>query len=336
MRRSSLLLLLLAAGMAGCASTTTDPFGNKVAVPDEEARQAALAEAEKQRRKFENVLLKLDQSMESYSRALANRGANRADLQRERLQKLIRDLVLDRGSQAFNKPVDSKEAAAGPMSIGDNFYRLRATAIDGSNERNQGIALAALGFSDQPEVMSTIVQGAQLDKPYLIDRAVFGLAMLRAPDTPPGVLAAIVENEKLSDASRTQAAWALYRIQERSSRGPEVESAWQRLAARAGKTMPAGALVQIVRGLGLTRDSKHANLVVPHAKSNVPLLRMATANALARMNAQEQFETLLDLIGPGETVPNVRLAARKALRALAGQVDYVYDVEAWRKAFERK
>ena len=40
--------------------------------------------------------------------------------------------------------------------------------------------------------MPTILQGAQLSDPYVVDRAVLGLAILRAPTTPPGILEAVV------------------------------------------------------------------------------------------------------------------------------------------------
>ena len=43
------------------------------------------------------------------------------------------------------------------------------------------------GFAGRNEVMQTILQGAQLANPELVDRAVFGLAILKAPQTPPGV-----------------------------------------------------------------------------------------------------------------------------------------------------
>jgi hypothetical protein len=62
---------------------------------------------------------------------------------------------------------------------------------------------------------------------------------------------------------------------------------------------------------------------------------MAAALALGRMNAQGSWKKLLELLGPQETVQNVRLVARKALAALAGGVDHGYDIDAWRKTFDR-
>ncbi len=335
-----LLLLLSAASFTGCATGPSDPLQgvNRVAVPDEAARQKALAEADKQRRKFETVLIKLDQAMETYAQALANRGSPRADTQAENVEKLIRDLVTDRGSQVFRKPVNAEDAKLERVNEAPTNYfeRLRAAAIDGTHPHYQGIALAALGFSARDDVMPIILQGAQLDDPLLVDRAIFGLAILRAPDTPPGVIGAVIDDRDASDNSRAAAAWALYRLQERSNRESEIVEIWRRLAGRGPGAVPAGALVQALRGLGLTRDKKHAGLVAPFLDNNVPLLRMAAAGALARMNAQEHAPEIIDLLGPAESVPNVRLHARKALQALAGDLDYGYDVDAWRKAFERK
>lgn len=327
MNRSIVLLLLPLAACAGGPKSIGDY--ETVAVPDEQARQKALREAEARRRDFEGTLLKLDQAMESYARALANRGISRADTTAEQLEKMIRDTVLDRDYVAYGKGLPNKP-------IGDIFHRLQAAAIDGINPYHQGIALAALGFSDDKSVMDTILQGAQLEEPTLIDRAVFGLAMLRAPNTPPGVLARIIEDNNLPDASRTQAAWALYRLQGVSTRTPEIVTAWRRVLGEGLVTPPPGVLVQAVRGIGLTRDAANADLIAPKLRDPTALVRMAAADGLARMNSQRHADDLIVLLGPEESVPNVRLHARKALQELAGRVDYGYDVAAWRKAFIRK
>ena len=99
--------------------------------------------------------------------------------------------------------------------------------------------------------------------------------------------------------------------------------------------MPPGVLVTAARGLGLAGDAANAALVAPLLKHPVPRIRMASALALGRMNAQEHWRELLALIEPAESVQNVRLHARKALAALAGNKDYGYDLAAWRKVFDR-
>jgi hypothetical protein len=323
MNRLAVPLLLLAA----CASSPTTDL-RREAAPELESREESLQRAEQRRRDYQFALVKLDQMMESYAQALANRGTLRADQQIGKLEKAIRDTVLDLAPVEVGKD-------APPHRPGENYRRLQASAADGSKPAEQAIALAALGFSGQVEVMPTILQGAQLADPQMIMRAVFGLAVLRAPSTPPGVLAAIVENTKLDEANRTQAAWAIYNLQDVSERKQEIVAIWRRLLTEQRDTLPAGVTVQAVRGLGLARDEANTELVATFLKHPVPKVREVAAVALGRLNAQKHADDLIELIGPKESVPNVRLAARKALQELAGQQDYGYDVAAWRKAFDR-
>ncbi|MCK5945052.1 MAG: HEAT repeat domain-containing protein, partial [Planctomycetes bacterium] len=93
--------------------------------------------------------------------------------------------------------------------------------------------------------------------------------------------------------------------------------------------------VTAIRGLGLNGDATHADLIAPLLRHPVPRIRMSSALALGRMNAQQHWQDLLKLLEPQETVQNVRVHARKALAALAGNKDYGYDLAAWRKVFER-
>lgn len=325
MNRSAVPLSLLL--LVACASSPATDI-RREAAPELESREESLQRAEQRRRDYQLVLVKLDQMMESYAQALASRGTLRADQQLGKLEKAIRDTTLDL------TPVEVGKDAP-PHRPGENYRRLQASAADGSKPAEQAIALAALGFSGQVEVMPTILQGAQLADAHLVTRAVFGLAVLRAPSTPPGVLAAIAENPKLDEASRTQAAWAIYNLQDVSERKEEIIAIWRRFLGEQRDTLPAGVIVQAVRGIGLARDGANTALVVPFLKHPVPKVREATAVALGRLNAQQHAEDLIQLIGPKESVPNVRLAARKALQELAGQQDYGYDVAAWRKAFER-
>jgi hypothetical protein len=295
-------------------------------VPEEEARAREQLAADAKRRDYPAVLVRLDQAMDSYVQALASRGEARADAQAERLYKLVQDAVLDRGLARATDPLPDG---------GETFQRLKATAKDGSDPASQAIALAALGFSGRHDVMPVIQQGVQLDDPFLVDRAVLGLAVLRAPDTRPGLLEAIVLRPQHPEDGRVQAAWALYRLQGVvTDVGPYV-AIWRRLLTEARDAVPAGVLVQALRGLGLARDAANAELAASFTRHPVPLVRVAAAIALGRMNAQQQWEALVALLEPSERTENVRLAARKALAQLAGGVDHGYDVGAWRKTFDR-
>lgn len=321
MIRPALVVPLL---LAACSSSP-DPQ-NRVPAPEEAKRELDLRKADEHRRDFQATLIRLDQAMDSYVHALASRGETRADQQAERLEKSIRDMVLDTG------PVSSRSPAPSP---GENFRHLQAAAADASDKYHQGIALAALGFSGQRDMMPLILPGAQSDDPFLVDRAVLGLAVLRAPSTPPGVLAAICERTKHPEEGRAQAAWALYCIQSASENQAEIVAIWRRFVGEQREALPPSVLVTAIRGLGLARDVANADLVGPFLEHPTPRLRMAAAIALARMNAQKYAPALIERLQPAETVQNVRLAARKALSDLAGGDDYGYDVTAWRKVFDR-
>lgn len=324
------LLTLLPILFAGCA-TSPDPKSEPA--PEETERHRALQKAEERRRDINTVLLRLDQSIDSYVKELSSRGEIRADQQADRLERTIREMVLDQG-------LERSEIAGGAVKSevlppGENFRRLQALAADGSEPRNQAIALAALGFSEKLEMMPIILQGAQLSDPFVVDHAVLGLAVLRSPATPPGVLAAIVEKQDHPEDGRVQAAWALYRLQPMSNHAAEIQAIWRRLLTERRDSVPTGVLVSAVRGVGLARDPASAALVASFLKHPTARVRMAVCVALARMNAQDHAAGLIELLGPQETVQNVRLSARKALADLAGGDDYGYDVGAWRKVFER-
>jgi HEAT repeat protein len=238
---------------------------------------------------------------------------------------MLHDIVLDERTY-------SSEGTGQPRR-GDNYERLLAVAADTSIPDNQGIALAALGFSGLPEVMPVILQGAQLADPLRRDRAVLGLAVLKDARTPPGVLIQIVEDASYPEDGRAQAAWALYQLQETNLKQDEIIAFWRRLLQDRRPEMPSSVIANAVRGLGLTRKAEHADLVAACTKDQLPRIRMLAAIALARMNATKHWPALVELIGPGESKPNVRLAAQKALVHLAGGQDRGYDVAAWQKLF---
>jgi len=319
MRTFATLSLLLFA-----ACTSSAPRTEPAVEEADRARQQQ--EADNRRRDFRAVLVRLDQAMDSYVQAVSQQGEFRADAQAERLYKLIQETVLDRGA---HRPDQVR------VKPGETMAVLTARATDGSNPDEQGIALAALGFSGQADVMPTILQGAQLSDPYVVDRAVLGLAVLRAPQTPPGVLEAIVLKAGHPEDGRVQAAWALYRLQQAFERPDPIVAIWKRLLTEHRDLLPGGVLVTAVRGLGLTRDAAHGDLVASFLTHPTPRVRMAAALAIGRMKSQAHWQQLLALIEPQETVQNVRLAAVKALVELAGGVDHKYDIAAWRKTFDR-
>lgn len=325
MNRSLALLALLP--LACACSTTSDPAVG-TADPNQVQTEKDANKLEQKRRDFRRVLVRLDQGMDSYVTAMANRGDPRADHQIERITKLLQDTVLDmKARDGKNRAIDHEPGA--------NYRALQALAKDGSLPDQQAIALAALGFSGDMKMMPIILQGAQLSDPFLVDRAVLGLAVLKCPETPTGVLTAIVENPKHPEDGRAQAAWAIYQIQTVTADQSEIAKIWRRFLGSEQHKLPPSVISTAIRGLGLTGDTAHVDAVLPLLKHPTPRLRMASAVALGRMNAQKHWRDLLELLKPQESNPNVRLSARKALARLAGDRDYTYDVAAWQKVFER-
>jgi predicted small lipoprotein YifL len=320
MRPLAPLLSLFALAACGSSPPTTEP-AVEVAQQDRHAR-----EQDAKRRDFNAVLIRLDQAMESYVSMVQRQGEMRAGVQVDRIYKLINETVLDTGTY------DARQKRPEP---GDTLKRLTALATDSSNVEHQAIALAALGFSNREEVMPTILQGAQLSDPYLVDRAVLGLAVLRSPKTPPGVLEAIMLKPSHPDDGRAGAAWALYSIQEASEDPAPFVAVWRRVLTEHGDTLPGLVIVSAVRGLGAARDPANGDLVAKYLKHKAALVRMAAAVAIGRMRSQKHWEDLLALLDPQETEQNVRLCASKALASLSGGIDWKYDVAAWRKVFER-
>lgn len=322
-----MLQRLLTAGLllltCACASTADNPDTKPQPEPDLEKEALRQIEDNKDRRDFPRVLLQLDQTLESYAKALYQRGTPRADQELLKLEKMIRQLV--------NGEQDFKDEKVRHFS---NKARLMALAADGSDTINQGIALTALGFAEGSDVMPVILQGAQLPDPQLVDRAVLGLAILRDASTPPGVVIAVLENKKHPEDGRLQAAWALTVLQETSLHTEEIVAEWRRVLGDAESYHPL-VLASALRGIGLTRKTDDAALVARYLQHPTPKVRISAAVALGRMNAQDHWKDLLLLISNAETVPNVRLAARKALQTLAGGVDRGYDDALWRREFDR-
>jgi hypothetical protein len=327
MNRSLALTPILFSALLAACSTGAPVRQDKV--PNLVERQEDLKALESKQKDFQATLIRLDQAIDEYVTALANRGDQRADDQAEKLFNHLRKEVLDDGPRA-------KPAKGTPVrGKGYVFAKLKALAIDGTYPERQAIALTALGFSGRTEVMNDILQGARLDDPYVVDHAVLGLAILRSRDTPPNVLAAIAENPKHPEDGRVQAAWALYRVQTSCLDQSEIAKIWTRHLGPMRMELPPGIIVTAIRGLGLTTNPEYAGLIVPMLKDPTPRIRMSAALALGRMNAQDHWQDLLALLKPQESVQNVRLSARKALARLAGNHDYGYDVAAWQKVFER-
>lgn len=316
MPTSSTIAPLLCALLVACAGSSNMPAPGTVdpeVMKTERERMREIKAAAGKKEDFAQVMIDLTQTIDSYTTALSNRGVATADKKAENLSNSISKLV-ER-----------------------NYAELERAASDSADPYYQSIALSALGFSKRPDAMPVILQGAQTSNEAVVSSAVFGLAILQDARTPPGVIIAVIENPAFKEDTRTGAAWALYRLQESMPENPDIVAYWVKLLQRPMLDIsPPAVAMNAVRGMGLARKPGHAALVAPFASHPTPKVRAAAAIALARMNAQDQLEALLALIGPAERNPDARLAGRKALVALAGGEDCEYDVARWRAVFQRK
>ena len=196
--------------------------------------------------------------------------------------------------------------------------------------------LAALGFSSRPEALDPILNAIHDDDPVIVTAAAFALGILKDSRTPPQALVALIDDRSLSEQSRIGAAWSLFQVQGALHDPAPVYRIWMRLLTEPQDELPPWIAVQALRGLSRSRTPENAGLVEPYVTSPTPLVREAAALCLGYLGNRDSYVVLLTRIGPRETNPNVRLAARKALQALAGNIDRGYDVSEWRRVFRTK
>lgn len=306
-----LLCLSTCALAAGCASPPKGQLDPTVeeAIIKRRAQQEALRRYQED---FDKVILDLDKAMDSYVASTVNSEYQRAERKASGLDDFIRETVTKQ------------------------FDRLIMAADDPTNPNYRAKAVAALGFSNRPEALDPILNGVRDDDPVIATAAAFGLGVLKDPRTPPQVLVALVENPNLDEQARIGAAWSLFQVQEVLHDPRPVYQVWMRLLTEPQNELPPWIAVQALRGLSRSREPAHAALVEPYVTSPTPLVREMAALCLGYLGNRDSYVVLLSRIGPEELNPNVRLAARKALQALAGNIDRGYDVAAWRRVFLTK
>jgi HEAT repeat protein len=307
------LLVAAVGALLGASCSSAPPAPEK-----SEAIESEFAEIDKEetatrerQQAFERVLSDTDRMLERYASAITTQGAAKLDRVAVSLEAHLR------------------------KSVEQYFDRFMAAAEQRDFPRNRAIALGALGFSGRREALDPLLNGLGDDNAEVVANATFGVAMLKDARTPPEYLARILEGEKFDEGVRAGAAWALLRVQEVVVDPKPIEQIWVRVLERPIDPKEAGVSVSALRGVGAMREERLAPIVERYVSHPTPLVRQAAAVALGRIGARSSYPALIALIGPAEENPNVRLAARKALQALAGDIDRGYDVEEWHRVFER-
>lgn len=320
------LLSLLAA-----CSTTPKSRGVR-----DDSLEAEFAKRIEQRKAYDaalnelpRVLLDLDKAIDKFYESIHRGADHRVVTRRTALEKLIRDKTRR------------------------HFDALIATADNPKHVGNRGIALAALGFVDEPRstgktkknsdrnyvetALNSLITALNDPDNHIVNQAVHGIGMLRAQNTPTKAIAGILEDSRESTGIRRASAWALMRVQPHlaGDRKNAILPIWLRLLSQPIGTLEPEIAVQALRGLGQFRRAEDARSVEPYCDHPMALVRISACVALGRQKNQDSHKKLFQLLQPSESNRNVRLAARLALTALAGGKDRGYDLKKWEKLFQR-
>jgi len=301
---SSVLFIAGSLALAGCSSA---PAGQRDPVIEQEfLRERKEAE---QKEEFSLALIHLDQVMFEYQERI----------RRSENEKAARE------SEALLKWLENTAAKYKPELI---------AALSSDQARQRGIAAAALGFTDHSDVLAPILNLVD-DKDLLVRvNACFGLAQLADPSTPLARLNARLLDETEDVRVRQSASWTLIRIQLAGAPAKNFAGVWPKyLEGDPSKKDPL-ILIHALRGLGLLRDPGLYKIVVPYLHHPRPKVRLAALVCAGRLGNRDAAADILPMLSTSELNPNVRLYARKALKALTGnRVDNEFDVELWKRQF---
>ena len=303
-------LLLFLAACAG-SPEQSEPKKDPALEQAFQESQARSKDALARQKAFEQVLLDVDKMLDKYVQAVWQSGNERADALADTLQKTLRQIATDR------------------------FDELMRTASNPDLVGNRAIALGALGFSGHKEALDPLLTALRDPEPVIVHNAVFALGQLEDSRTPPGLLGDLIQKKSLPIDVRRGASWALMRVQPMLFDPESATPTWIAILEGRSSETDEGILIHAVRSVGLMRKRDYAKTVIPLLSHPTPKVRETAAVAAGRLQDPSAVEPLLALIGPAETNMNVKLAARKALKALAGGTDVGYDLAEWRKVFQR-
>lgn len=292
--------------------------------PQKDPAIEARAKEEEARRKeqlardsdFDLVLLRIDKALAEYATNVAKSENIKATRRADSLRQ-----YLEVQTKRFSKDL------------------LRALGSDALRQRS--ISAAALGFTGDDEMVEPLVNALDDPEAMVRSNAALGLGQIQSPSTPLTRLAQMALDEKATIEERRAAAWTIYQIQVAvRPKGfvPLKEAPFSTLWARLleGDTLEKDGIltVQSLRGLGMLRDPSILDSAARYLSHPKALVRQAALVAVARSRNRRGAPLVLPLLSTNETNPNVRLTARKALKALTGdRVDHEYDLKAWRNEF---
>lgn len=338
MKRSTTAFCLSLTLLGACATPgKKDPEAYETLVKQREQSNAAIkADAQF----VPKIMQDFDKSIDKYFQARAKSPDQRAVQLKESFDRILR------------------------QEVRKNFDLLVMKAEETRDQEDREIALVALGFADESAVeyvkrdgyltkqaktvkgerryadaaLNCMITALQETEPRVVEKALLGLGLLAHENTPITEIGVLLEDSKQSADVRRNASWALSVMQAQITpeRRKAIRPIFIRLLSQPLGDVDPPVVAQALYSLGNFRNSQDAKVIQPYCKHPMGLIRVRAAIALGKIKNQESFPALLELIKESETNENVRLVARKSLKALAGGVDRGYDVKLWQRLFQRK
>lgn len=211
--------------------------------------------------------------------------------------------------------------------VAKNREILEAQVI-GGEARNRGIASAALGFCGDPAVAPLIANNVSSEDADVAAKALLGLGVLCAEDTPLAPILAAVTRADATEALLSNAAFCLFQLAIKLKRDPDgsLTAAFVELLRDPEPTIRAQAVI----GLGLVK----ARTALPQisdilAADPVPTMRTTAAYALGQIGAPESVAALISALSDPDDV--TAGTARASLARIFGR-DFGPQPAAWRAA----
>lgn len=318
MRTCTTLLAVALLLAASCAAPNPAPEGPDPAAPGENAanpsagagaepaNDSVLPPSDPQARKVGHVLLECDGHLRSWT-----------------------DLMAMPRSSDNQQKIGTLSLALGSL-VAKNREILEDQVVSGS-VRNRGIASAALGFSGDPAVAPLIASNVAATETEVASKALLGLGVLCAEDTPVSPILDAVMRADASPAMLSNAAFCLFQLAIKYEKDVDgsMTAAFMHLLRNPEPTVRA----QAVLGLGLLKShSAMPQIIDILAADPIPTLRTAAAYALGQIGAPESLGPLIGALSDADAV--TAGTARAALARFYGQ-DLGPQPAAWRAALTR-
>jgi len=157
--------------------------------------------------------------------------------------------------------------------------------LDSGPEQNRAIAAVALGFSDDPAVLSPLLAALSDPSTEVVHNALLGIGILERPETPLGqVLATLLEDP--DPHVRSNAAYAVLRVTSAGGDPTGVAA-----VCRTALADPeAGVRAQAAGVLGVLADTESIEALGVLVLDTVPLVSAAAARSLAQIGLDEPTE----------------------------------------------